>query len=90
MSNYSDYFEKQLKNKDFKKIHDENSLEYEIMRAMIKARIEEEMMQKELAEKSGIRQSNISRIENGDVLPTLKTLEAIAKGLNKKLVIQFE
>ncbi len=90
MSNYSDYFEKQLKNKDFKKIHDENSLEYEIMRAMIKARIEEEMTQKELAEKSGIRQSNISRIENGDVLPTLKTLEAIAKGLNKKLVIQFE
>ena len=47
------------------------------------------MTQNDLSEKSGIRQSNISRIENGECLPSLQTLISIAKGLNKKLKISF-
>ena len=37
------------------------------------------MTQAELAEKNGIRQSDISRIENGNALPLLGTLEALAQ-----------
>ena len=47
------------------------------------------MTQKELAEKSGLKQANISRLENGVVSPSVETLEAIAKGLGKKLEIRF-
>ena len=47
------------------------------------------MTQKELSEKTGIRQSNISRIENGNCSPTVETLEKIAEGLGKKLEIRF-
>ena len=34
--------------------------------------------------------SNISRIENGTCSPTIATLESLARGLNKRLVISFE
>jgi transcriptional regulator with XRE-family HTH domain len=47
------------------------------------------MTQKELSEKTGVRQSNISRIEKGDCVPTLTTLKALAKGLGKTLKIEM-
>lgn len=64
--------------------------EFEIMRALVDARISQHMTQKELAEKSGVRQSNISRIENGTCSPTIATLEALANGMGKKLIVSFE
>ena len=45
--------------------------------------------QKEFAEKSGVRQSNISRIEKGICTPTLITLNELAKGFGKKLIIEL-
>lgn len=51
--------------------------------------IYQKMTQKELAKKSGIRQSNLSRIERGVSMPNLSTLQAIAAGLGKKLHIEF-
>ena len=62
---------------------------YEAIRAVIGARIESHMTQKQLAEKTGIRQSNISRIENGTSSPTVETLARIAAGMGKKLKIEF-
>ena len=63
--------------------------EYEAICAVIAARLGSNMTQKELAEKTGIRQSNISRIESGSCSPTVATLQALAEGLGKKLVISF-
>ena len=62
---------------------------YEAIRAVIAARLACNMTQKELAEKTGIRQSNISRIENGSASPTIDTLARIAAGLGKQLKIDF-
>ena len=64
--------------------------EYEEIRAVIAARLACNMTQKELAEKTGIRQSNISRIESGASSPTVDTLARIAAGLGKKLKIEFQ
>ena len=47
------------------------------------------LTQKELAEKTGIRQSNLSRIESGTCSPTVETLSRIATGLGKQLKIEF-
>lgn len=57
--------------------------EYEEIRAVIAARLACNMTQKELAERTGIRQSNISRIESGADSPTVDTLARIAAGLGK-------
>ena len=69
---------KDLKNPEFKKEWDSLEIEYQIQAALMQARIDADMTQAELAEKSGVRQSNISRIESGAVLPSLDTLEALA------------
>lgn len=47
------------------------------------------MTQAQLSQKTGIPQSNISRIESGGYNPTIKSLKKIAEGLGKKLDIDF-
>lgn len=78
------------KNPKFKKELEEMEDEFNLTSAVIAARISCKMTQAELAKRSGLRQSNISRIERGDCNPNFSTLKAIAKGLGKKLVIKFE
>lgn len=73
----------------FKKEWDASEFEYELTRLLIKSRLDAKMTQNELSNKSGVRQSNISRIENGNCLPNLQTLVLLAKGMNKKLQIRF-
>lgn len=80
----------QMNDPEFAKAWAETELEDQIKRSLVQVRIEAGLTQKELAEKSGIRQSNISRIENGSAVPTLQTLNALAKGTGKKLKISFE
>lgn len=80
---------KSLKSKPFKKAWDESEFEYELTRTIIKNRLASKMTQNDLSLKSGIRQSNISRIENGECLPSISTLISLAKGMNKKLELQF-
>lgn len=62
----------------------------EVIRALIGARIEQNLTQEQLAQRSGIRQSNISRIESGTCSPTIATLQQLAKGMGKKLHIEFQ
>lgn len=90
MSDLRKYFEKQMQEPEFKAEHEKSRVEFELVRALIAARMEANITQQELAERSGVRQSNISRIESGYCLPTLTTLQALAKGMNKKLVIAFK
>ncbi len=47
------------------------------------ARVELDMTQADLAEATGIMQKSISRYETGLSLPSLETLEKIAKKLKK-------
>lgn len=90
MSDFRKYLDQQLEDPEFTAEYEAMRPEYEAIRAVIAARLERHMTQKELAEKTGIRQSNISRIESGASSPTVDTLARIAAGLGKKLVIEFQ
>ncbi len=81
--------EEEMQDPAFVKAWNETELEDQIKRMMIDARLEKNMTQKQLAEVSGVRQSNISRIENGACTPTLTTLCEIASALGKKLKISM-
>ena len=59
--------------------------EMEVIRALIGARIEQNLTQEQLARRSGIRQSNISRIENGTCSPTISTLQQLASGMGAEV-----
>lgn len=89
MSDFRNYLKEQLKDSDFAEEYEAQKPEYEAIRAVIAARLEQHMTQKELAQKTGIRQSNISRIESGSTSPTVETLARIAAGLGKQLKIDF-
>lgn len=62
---------------------------YDIISAITMARAEQNLTQRELAERCGMRQSAFARLESGNANPTLKTLQQVAKGLGKKLCISF-
>lgn len=51
------------------------------------ARHQADMTQKELSEKTGIYQADISKIERGIGNPSLSTLQRLAEGLGRKLEI---
>ena len=56
---------------------------------LAKQRQQLHLSQGELSIRSGVRQCNISRIERGDAVPNVLTLEKLAHGMGKKLLIQF-
>ena len=90
MSDFRNFVNEQLQDPEFRKEYEAARPEYELTRALIAARIDAGMTQKDLAEKSGIRQSNISRIESGSCTPTIPTLIALAQALGKKLSISLQ
>ena len=81
--------EEELRSPEFRKEWETTQLEYDITEMLIKARTSQHISQKELAIRAGVRQSNLSRIENGQCSPNLATLQKIAKGLGKRLQLQF-
>ena len=89
MDDFDKYLGEQLNDPEFKKEWDSSEMEYQLMMMVLKARNEQNLTLSELAERTGIRQSNISRIEKGQALPSILTLSKIAHGLGKELQIKF-
>lgn len=90
MSDLQKYREKQMNDPEFREEYEGMRSEFELKRALIAARTSQHLTQKELSQRSGVRQSNISRIESGTTSPTVATLQALAAGMGKRLVISFE
>jgi transcriptional regulator with XRE-family HTH domain len=47
------------------------------------------MSQKDLAEKAGIHQSSLARIERGNSSPSITTLAKLAKAFGKRVEVRF-
>ena len=89
MDDFEKYINKKLKNPSFAKKWKESEAEYTLGKALIEARNAAGMTQQQLAKLSDIDQAVLSRIESGKANPSIKTLQRVAKGLDKKLVIEF-
>ena len=89
MRSYKEYKEKVLQNPEIKAEYDVLQPEYDIIQAMINARIKQNITQKELSVRTGITQADISRIENGTRNPSLNMLKKLAQGLGMQLKIEF-
>lgn len=95
MSEFQSYLDKALKEVKLLDIEDElNIIEYdidlEVRELIINTRTKLGITQKQLAEKSGVSQSNISKIENGTYKPSITILKRIADAFGKRLIIEFE
>ena len=89
MIKYSEYKKKCLEDSGFKKEYDSLQPEYDIINAMIKARKDQGLTQKQLSELTGISQADISRIENGTRNPSLGMIKRLAAGMGMQLKLEF-
>lgn len=84
-----DFIDEQMKDPAFAEEWERLAPSYDIIRTLIEARTECNLTQKELAERCGLRQNTISRLESGGTSPTIKTLQRLAAGMGKHLEIRF-
>lgn len=89
MSDLNNFFAKQIEDEEFRKEYEALSPKYELIKEIIRERNAQNLTQKQFADKIGIKQSNISRLESGNYNPSLDFLQKIARGLGKELHIEF-
>lgn len=90
MTHFQDFLTEQLQDADLKKEYDSLEIEFSIIQTIINTRKRSGLTQKELAEKTGIAQADISKLERGNANPSLKTLRKLATGMGMKLKIEFQ
>jgi transcriptional regulator with XRE-family HTH domain len=91
MTTYREHRKELLKNREVKEEYDKLLPEYELAKSIIEQRLKKKMTQEDVAKKTGMPQSTISRLEGlTHGLPKLSTIKKIADALDGKLVIRIE
>ena len=89
MSEFKKFLNEQLLDEEFRKEWENIQPEMDVIRAMVDARISQNLTQKELADRTGINQADISKLENGTRNPSLKLLKRLADGMGMTLKLEF-
>ena len=89
MSDLQHLKEELMRDDEFRKEYEAIQPEMDITRALLDARIRVGLTQMELAEKTGISQADISRLENGTRNPSLALLKRLAEAMDSTLRIEF-
>ena len=89
MKTLNDMLSEQLKDEEFRKEYEVIQPEMDVIRAIVDARTSQNLTQKELAERTGINQANISKLENGTRNPSVNLLKRLADGMGMALRIEF-
>lgn len=89
MSDFRKFMDEQLKDPELKAEYDALGPEFAIIQVIINARKSSGMTQKQLSERTGIAQGDISKLENGSANPSIKTLQRLAEGMGMTLKIEF-
>ena len=79
----------QMTNHEFAEEYEALQPELDVIKAIIEARTSQNLTQKELAERTGINQADISKLENGTRNPTINLLKRLADGMGMALKIEF-
>ena len=85
MRTFDDMLAKQLQNEDFRKEYEAIQPEMDVIRAIVEARTSQNLTQKELAERTGINQADISKLENGTRNPSVNLLKRLADRKSTRL-----
>lgn len=80
---------KKMNNPEFKKAFEEESARLESAVSLMKAREKAGLTQVELAERAGVPQSTVARIERGDSTKT-STLEKLAEAMGATMTYTYK
>lgn len=86
---YEEFKKKALSNSETKREYDAMEPEFQLILALLELRNKQNLTQQELAERTGINRSDISRIEHGNANPSLKTMKRLAEAMGKRVRISF-
>ena len=89
MRKFDQFLEEQLQDEEFKREYENIQPEMNVIRALVEARNSQNLTQKELAERKGINQADISKLENGTRNPSINLLKRLAEGMDMVLKIEF-
>ena len=89
MATLDEVYKELMQDPEFAKAYEEVQPELAIMRAIADARAEQGLTQKQVSERTGIAQAELSKLENGTRNPTVKLLQRLADGLGYTLRIEF-
>ena len=89
MKTLNDMLSDQLKDDEFRREYEAIQPELDVIRAIVDARTSQNLTQKELAERTGINQADISKLENGTRNPSVNLLKRLADGMGMTLRIEF-
>lgn len=89
MMTLDEFMEDQMKDPEFAKAYEEIQPEMSVIRAIVEARTSQNLTQKELSERTGIAQTEISKLEKGTRNPSIKLLQRLADGMGMVLNISF-
>ena len=89
MSDLQELTDELMQDPEFVKEYEAIQPEVNITRAILDARINVGMTQKELSQKSGISQADISRLEKGTRNPSINLLKRLAEAMDSTLSIEF-
>lgn len=84
---FEDNLRERMQNPKFKKAYDALEVEFQIIHDVLRKRIEQDMSQEELARKIGSGQATISRLESGNLNPSIKFLKRVAKAVGGQLKV---
>jgi ribosome-binding protein aMBF1 (putative translation factor) len=86
---FEKFLKESLKDPKIKAEYDRLQPEFQMIDALVKARVKRGFTQKNLARKIGTKQSVISRLETGKANPSLNFLKKLAHALDSRLEIKF-
>lgn len=89
MKTLNDMLSDQLKDDEFRREYEAIQPELDVIRAIVDARTSQNLTQKDLAERTGINQADISKLENGTRNPSVNLLKRLADGMGMALRIEF-
>lgn len=84
-----DFFRELMKDPEYRREYEALDVEYQIIDAILRKRIELDMTQADLARKMKSGQATISRLEAGTYNPSIKYLKRVAKALGARLQVTF-
>ena len=89
MKTLKQYKDEHMKDITFAKEYEAMQPEMDVIRAIVEAITSQNITQKELAERTGINQADISKLENGTRNPSVNLLKRLADGMGMALKIEF-
>jgi len=90
MRNWKDIKNDLLKDPEVKAEYERLEPEFRLASMLIEARAKAGLSQEQLAQRMGMKQAGVARIESGRYYPSMKTLQRYAEATGHKLQISME